>query len=176
LRLDEGLSNGDDNDADDVAGDSEHEHERQDGAPRQDEFEHVIRDRNIDGARHRPCLYEQRFVLDGDVHKVGRCGAGDASGRPNQRQAPAAPRVQRPSGHHGLDNLLPDEREEERHADFVDHEGERLRQPEVALPRDVGPHERNRGPDRQQQEVVAGEREQADGGPRSTMVEHDPLV
>ena len=62
--------------------------------------------------------------------------------------------MQRAAGHHRLEHFLRDEPEEERHADLVDRERERVREAEVALGGGVGPDQRDRGAERQQQEAI----------------------
>src|SRR6185436_2095535 len=53
-----------------------------------------------------------------------------------------------------LDDLLHEEADKQRHADFVHPERERLRQAEVRLGQGVGPHERDSHPQRQAEEPL----------------------
>src|SRR6266850_3513027 len=62
--------------------------------------------------------------------------------------------MQRAPLHRRFDDLLHDEADKQRHADFVHPERERLGQAEVRLGHGVGPHERDRHPQRQAEEPV----------------------
>ena len=75
--------------------------------------------------------------------------------------------------HDRLDDFLRDQREEERHAHFVDKEAERLRKSEVALGSQIGPRERDRGAHREEKKVSAAELERTNGGPLPPAVPHD---
>jgi len=69
-----------------------------------------------------------------------------------QRQTPPAPRVKCAAGHHGFDDLLHDQADEERHADLVDRECQRVREHEVRFRHRVGPDEGD-GDSHRQREV-----------------------
>jgi hypothetical protein len=81
----------------------------------------------------------------------------DADGG-NHRQQRAPPGVQHSARRGGLHDLLRHQAEEEHHGHVVDDEGSRVAEPEIAFRTGVGPDERNRRAQRQQQQVL--EREQ----------------
>src|SRR5439155_15443556 len=88
-----------------------------------------------------------------DIRGVDQRRSDHAADGGNGRKRRAAPGMQRAAGRGRLDDLLGGERKKKDHADVVDGELERVSEGTVAPGLRVGPDERGRRPDWQQQGV-----------------------
>ena len=137
-----------------VGGDAQQQEERHHRVRPEDQPRDEVADRQVRRHGGGPAGRQHRIVEDLDQTKVNQRRHRRRSERRHHRQHGAPPGMEHAARRRGLDDLLRNQREEQRNSDVVDGKRDGKGEAVVALGLDVHPRQREQHPGGQQQQVL----------------------